>query len=85
MDTDVLEEKIKVANNRIEKLEVKVDSLSDFKYTVNQLSDTVKDLKVTVENIKNEPVDNYKKYKFNIVNYILLAIIGFLLAYFGLK
>lgn len=85
MDTDVLEEKIKVANNRIEKLEVKVDSLSDFKYTVNQLSDTVKDLKVTVENIKNEPVDNYKKYKFNIVNYVLLAIIGFLLAYFGLK
>ena len=85
MDTDVLEEKIKVANNRIEKLEDKVESLSDFKYTVNQLSDTVKDLKVTVENIKNEPVDNYKKYKFNIVNYVLLAIIGFLLAYFGLK
>lgn len=85
MDTDVLEEKIKVANNRIEKLEVKVDSLSDFKYTVNQLSDTVKDLKVTVENIKNEPADNYKRYKFNVINYILLAIIGFILAYFGLK
>ena len=85
MDTDVLEEKIKVANNRIEKLENKVDSLSDFKFTVNQLADTVKDLKVTVESIKNEPADNYKKYKFNIINYILLAIIGFILAYFGLK
>ena len=48
MDTDVLEEKIKVANNRIQKLEDKVDSLSDFKFTVNQLSDTVKDLKITV-------------------------------------
>lgn len=85
MDTDVLEEKIKVANNRIEKLENKVDSLSDFKFTVNQLADTVKDLKVTVESIKNEPADNYKKYKFNIINYILLAIIGFILAYAGLK
>lgn len=85
MDTDVLEEKIKVANNRIEKLENKVDSLSDFKFTVNQLSDTVKDLKITVENIKNEPADNYKKYKFNIINYILLAIIGFILAYIGLN
>ena len=85
MDTDVLEEKIKVANNRIQKLEDKVDSLSDFKFTVNQLADTVKDLKVTVESIKNEPADNYKKYKFNIINYILLAIIGFILAYIGLK
>ena len=85
MDTDVLEEKIKVANNRIQKLEDKVESLSDFKYTVNQLSDTVKDLKITVENIKNEPADNYKRYKFNIINYILLAVIGFILAYFGLK
>ena len=85
MDTDVLEEKIKVANNRIQKLEDKVESLSDFKYTVNQLSDTVKDLKITVENIKNEPADNYKRYKFNVINYILLAVIGFILAYFGLK
>ena len=85
MDTDVLEEKIKVANNRIEKLEVKVDSLSDFKFTVNQLADTVKDLKTTVENIKNEPGDNFKRYKFNIINYILLAVIGFILAYIGLK
>ena len=85
MNEEVILEKIKVANNRIEKLEVKVDSLSDFKYTVNQLSDTVKDLKITVENIKNEPADNYKRYKFNVINYILLAIIGFILAYFGLK
>lgn len=85
MDTDVLEEKIKVANNRIEKLENKVDSLSDFKFTVNQLADTVKDLKVTVESIKNEPSEDYKKFKFNIINYILLAIIGFILAYIGLK
>ena len=85
MDNDVLEEKIKVANNRIQKLEDKVDSLSDFKFTVNQLSDTVKDLKITVESIKNEPSEDYKKFKFNIINYILLAIIGFILAYIGLK
>lgn len=85
MDNDVLEEKIKVANNRIQKLEDKVDSLSDFKFTVNQLADTVKDLKVTVESIKNEPSEDYKKFKFNIINYILLAIIGFILAYIGLK
>lgn len=85
MNEEVLLEKIKVANNRLEKLEDKVESLSDFKHTVNQLSDTVKDLKVAVDTIKNEPMDNYKKYKFNVVNYILLAIIGFLLAYFGLK
>lgn len=85
MDTDVLEEKIKVANSRIQKLEDKVDSLSDFKFTVNQLSDTVKDLKTTVESIKNEPIDNLKQYKANVINYILLAIIGFILAYFGLK
>ena len=85
MDTDVLEEKIKVANNRIQKLEDKVDSLSDFKFTVNQLADTVKDLKITVESIKNEPSEYYKKFKFNIINYILLAIIGFILAYIGLK
>lgn len=85
MNEEVILEKIKVANNRIEKLEDKVESLSDFKYTVNQLSDTVKDLKITVENIKNEPADNYKRYKFNVINYILLAIIGFILAYFGLK
>ena len=85
MDTDVLEEKIKVANNRIQKLEDKVDSLSDFKFTVNQLADTVKDLNTTVESIKNEPSEDYKKFKFNIINYILLAIIGFILAVIGLK
>lgn len=85
MNEEVILEKIKVANNRIEKLEDKVESLSDFKYTVNQLSDTVKDLKVAVDTIKNEPADNYKRYKFNVINYILLAIIGFILAYFGLK
>ena len=85
MDADVLEEKIKVANNRIQKLEDKVDSLSDFKFTVNQLADTVKDLKTTVESIKNQPSEDYKKFKFNIINYILLAIIGFILAVIGLK
>ena len=85
MDTDVLEEKIKAANNRIQKLEAKVDSLSDFKFTVNQLSDTVKDLNITVESIKNQPSEDYKKFKFNIINYILLAIIGFILAVIGLK
>lgn len=85
MNEEVILEKIKVANNRIEKLEDKVESLSDFKYTVNQLSDTVKDLKVAVDTIKNEPADNYKRYKFNVINYILLAVIGFILAYFGLK
>ena len=85
MDADVLEEKIKVANNRIQKLEDKVDSLRDFKFTVNQLADTVKDLKTTVESIKNQPSEDYKKFKFNIINYILLAIIGFILAVIGLK
>ena len=76
---ELLEEKMKVANHRINKVESKVDELVDFKYTVNALSDTVNDLKVTVNKMSEKEVNNYNSIKMVVVTSVIGAIIGFVL------
>lgn len=75
----VLYEKIKVANHRIDNLEQKTDELTDFKYTVNSLSETVKDLKVTVAKINNKDSNNYNSIKLVIATAIITALISYLI------
>lgn len=77
----VLWERQKVANHRIDKLEEKVEDLTDFKYTVNALKDTVADLTVTVNKINNQDGDTFKKLKFSTFEKIVLLIIAMLFFY----
>lgn len=63
MTPEVMEVKIISLEDKTSKLESKVDELSDFKYTVNTLSNTVKDLKVSVDKLteaKDKPVIDFK-------------------------
>ena len=63
MTPEVMEVKIIGLEDKTSKLESKVDELSDFKYTVNTLSNTVKDLKVSVDKLteaKDKPVIDFK-------------------------
>ena len=59
MTPEVMEVKIIGLEDKTSKLESKVEELSDFKYTVNTLSNTVKDLKASVDKLteaKDQPV-----------------------------
>ena len=78
---EVLEEKQKVANHRIDKLEEKVEDLTDFKYTVQTLSNTVQDLKITVDKISSQDGNTYKKLKFSVAEKIILLIVAMLFFY----
>ena len=63
MTPEVMEVKIIGLEDKTSKLESKVDELSDFKYTVNTLSNTVKDLKASVDKLteaKDKPVIDFK-------------------------
>lgn len=63
MTPEVVELKILGLEDKTSKLENKVEELSDFKYTVNILSNTVKDLKVSVDRLteaKDKPVIDFK-------------------------
>ena len=63
MTPEVMEVKIISLEDKTSKLESIVDELSDFKYTVNTLSNTVKDLKVSVDKLteaKDKPVIDFK-------------------------
>ena len=74
MTLEVMEVKIIGLEDKTSKLESKVEELSDFKYTVNTLSNTVKDLKVSVDRLteaKNQEPLGYK----NKVNNMLLSFL----------
>ena len=63
MTPEVIEVKIIGLEDKTSKLESKVEELSDFKYTVNTLSNTVKDLKISVDKLteaKDKPVIDFK-------------------------
>ena len=43
------------------------------------------DVKKSIDKLKYEPVDDYKKYKGVVVTGIITAVLSFILAYLGLK
>lgn len=74
MTPEVMEVKILGLEDKTSRLEDKVEELSDFKYTVNTLSNTVKDLKVSVDRLtdaKNQEPIGYK----NKVNNMLFSFL----------
>ena len=77
----VLWERQKVANHRIEDLEKNVKELTDFKFTVNALKETVADLKITVNKMNGRDGDTFRKLKFSTSEKIILLIIGMLFFY----
>lgn len=77
----VLWERQKVANHRIDDLEKNVKELTDFKFTVNALKETVADLKITVNKMNGRDGDTFRKLKFSTSEKIILLIIGMLFFY----
>ena len=76
---EVIAERQKVANHRIDNLEAKVEDLTDFKYTVNALSETVKDLKTSVDKINSKDGETYNNIRMVIITSTIGSIIGFIL------
>ena len=76
---EVIAERQKVANHRIDNLEAKVEDLTDFKYTVNALSETVKDLKTSVDKINSKDGETYNSIRMVIITSTIGSIIGFIL------
>ena len=79
LDIEILKEKDAVKEQRLTSLEKKVEDLIDFKYTVKALSETVSDLKITVDKIKSQDGETYRKLKYAVVSGVVLAILGFML------
>ena len=70
-----------MANHRIDDLEKNVKELTDFKFTVNALKETVADLKITVNKMNGRDGDTFRKLKFSTSEKIILLIIGMLFFY----
>lgn len=79
MNEEVILEKIKVANHRLDDVEKKVDELIDFKFTVRSLSETVADLKVTVNELNSKDGKSWDKAKWIIISTVLTAVLSFIL------
>lgn len=79
MNEEVILEKIKVANHRLDDVEKKVDELIDFKFTVRSLSETVADLKVTVNELNSKDGKSWNKAKWIIISTVLTAVLSFIL------
>lgn len=79
MNEEVILEKIKVANHRLDDVEKKVDELIDFKFTVRSLSETVADLKVTVNELNSKDGKNWDKAKWVVISTVLTAVLSFIL------
>lgn len=77
----VLWERQKVANHRIDDLENNVKELTDFKFTVNALKETVADLKNTVNKMNSQDGETFRKLKFSTSEKIILLIIAMLFFY----
>lgn len=76
ISNEVLEERLKVNSSRIDGLERKVEDLIDFKYTVNALSNTVNDLKTTVDKLVSQDGDNYRAIKKQAISTIISLALG---------
>lgn len=79
MNEEVILEKIKVANHRLDDVEKKVDELIDFKFTVRSLSETVADLKVTVNELNSKDGKSWDKAKWVVISTVLTAVLSFIL------
>lgn len=49
---------------------------------VGEIAVSVGDVKKRVDEIEQEPADNYKKLKYEIIKYIVLAVLGAFVGYF---
>lgn len=79
MNEEVILEKIKVANHRLEDVEKKVEELIESKYTVRSLSETVADLKVTVNELNSKDGKSWDKAKWIVISTVLTAVVSFIL------
>lgn len=77
---------------RLREHDEQINAIHQLTVTVGQLAQAMNDTKRTVEKIdrrveeiENEPAENWKKICFEVVKGVVLAVVGAALMYFGLS
>jgi len=86
VEITTLKEQLKILHTRMDKVEenvVEIQKLSTeialLAKTIDVMSDNVKEIKSKVAKIEQEPADDLKRYKREIVLMVLGSVIGFML------
>lgn len=79
---DELEETGKRQNEILVTLQRQADAIETMNGKIDGVATSVKNVAQRVEEIENEPADRWKKMGFEIVKYIILAVLGVFVGYF---
>lgn len=58
------------------------DAVKNVSTKVGEIAVSVSNVERRVDEIENEPADKYKKLTFEVIKYILLAVVGVVVGYF---
>ena len=58
------------------------DAIKNLSTKVGDIAVSVNNVERRVEDIENEPADKYKKLTYEVIKYILLAVVGVVVGYF---
>lgn len=79
---DDLEETGKRQNDILVTLQKQADAIETMNGKIDGVASSVEKMSRRVEQIENEPADRWKKMSFEIVKYLILAVLGAFVGYF---
>ena len=79
---DKLEEADKERTEMLLAIQRQGTAIENIGKKVGEIAVNVGDVKKRVDEIEQEPADNYKKLKYEIIKYIVLAVLGAFVGYF---
>ena len=79
---DDLEETGKRQNDILVTLQKQADAIETMNGKIDGVASSVEKMSQRVEQIENEPADRWKKMSFEIVKYLILAVLGAFVGYF---
>ena len=79
---DDLEETGKRQNDILVTLQKQADAIETMNGKIDGVANSMEKMSQRVEQIENEPADRWKKMSFEIVKYIILAVLGAFVGYF---
>lgn len=79
---DDLEEAGKRQNDILVTLQKQADAIETMNGKIDGVASSVRNIADRVEKIEDEPADKWKKISFEVVKYVILAVLGAFVGYF---
>lgn len=81
----VVETELKQVKNDISDLKETTQIMLKLTYNVENMCKEMKSMNERITKIENEPIDNYKNLKKDVIKYIITSILGIIIGYFATK